>query len=287
LRKRLGVTRVLLVIMDGAGYDAVLSECGWLEGAVALGQARRWRMRTALPSLSGPMYETIHTGLWPHQHGIVSNDGMRASSSPNVFSLMRAAGKSTGAVAQSFFHQLYVGRPWDPLRSVEHLDESTNIQAARFYSMEGYGPFNACAPAEIDLCAQATLLIERYTPDYMLLHTCSADTLGHTFGGESTEYRRQIWRIDNALSRAIPEWRALGYNVIVTADHGMTADHWHGGTSPVATEVPFYLFSDAKAPAEGEELSQLGIAASVLALVGVSPADGMGDAFLSSPRASP
>lgn len=49
------MTRVLLVIMDGAGYDAALSECGWLEGAVALGQARRWKMRTALPSLSGPM----------------------------------------------------------------------------------------------------------------------------------------------------------------------------------------------------------------------------------------
>lgn len=105
------MTRVLLVIMDGAGYDAALSECGWLEGAVALGQARRWKMRTALPSLSGPMYETIHTGLWPHQHGIVSNDGMRASSSPNVFSLTRAAGKRTGAVAQSYFHQLYVGQP--------------------------------------------------------------------------------------------------------------------------------------------------------------------------------
>lgn len=280
------MTRALLVIMDGAGYEAALSECGWLEGAVALGQARRWKMRTALPSLSGPMYETIHTGLWPHQHGIVSNDAMRASSSPNLFSLTRAAGKRTGAVAQSFFHDLYVGRPWDSLRSIEHLDESTDIQAARFYSMEGYGPLNACAPAEIDLCAQATLLMERHSPDYMLLHSCSADTLGHTFGGESREYRRQVWRIDNALSRTIPAWRALGYDVIVTADHGMTADGWHGGTSPQATAVPFYLFSEAQAPAEDEDLSQLGIAASVLALLGVPPADGMGDAFLSPHRSA-
>lgn len=274
------MTRVLLIIMDGAGYDAALSECGWLEGAVVLGHARRWKMRTALPSLSGPMYETIHTGLWPYEHGIVSNEGMRASSSPNVFSLTRTAGKTTGAVAQSYFHTLYVDQPWDPLRSVEHLDENADIQVARFYSMEGYGSFNACAPAEIDLCAQATLLMERHTPDYMLLHTCSADTLGHTFGGDSKEYRRQIWGIDNALSRSIPMWRDLGYDVIVTADHGMTADHWHGGTTPAATEVPFYLFSDAKAPEKGEELSQLGIAASVLALIGITPAEGMGDAFL-------
>lgn len=272
--------KVLLVIMDGAGYASVLSECGYLEGAVRLEQARRWKMHTALPSLSGPMYETIHTGLWPHEHGIVSNEGMRRSSSPNIFSEVRAAGKTTGAVAQEYFHRLYVNQAWDRLRSVEHEDETADIQYGRFYSMEGYGPINAVAPAEIDLCAQTTVLMERHAPDYMLLHSCSADTLGHTFGGDSMEYRRQIWHIDNALSRAIPLWRSLGYDIVVTADHGMTADHWHGGTVPMATEVPFYLFSDAKAPAETEELSQLGIAASVLTLLGVDLREGMRESFV-------
>ena len=261
--------KVVLVIMDGAGYDSVVSECGYLEGCVALGQARRWKMKTVLPSLSGPMYETIHTGLWPHEHGIVSNEGMRASDSPNVFSLTRAAGKRTAAVAQEYFYRLYVDRPWDPLRSIEHEDEGTDIQFARFYSMEGYGPVNAVAPAEIDLCAQATLLMERHAPDYILLHSCSADTLGHTFGGHSKEYRSQIWHIDNALSRAIPTWRKMGYDLIVTADHGMTEDHWHGGTSPMATEVPFYLFSDVAGPDAESELSQLGIAATILDLLGI------------------
>lgn len=261
--------KVALVIMDGAGYDAAVSECGYLEGCVALGLARRWKMKTATPSLSGPMYETIHTGLWPHEHGIVSNEAMRASDKPNVFALARAAGKRTAAVAQAYFHRLYVDRPWEPLRSIEHADEATDIQFARFYSMEGYGPINAVAPAEIDLCAQATLLMERHEPDYLLLHTCSADTLGHTYGGHSREYRNQIWHIDNALARAIPVWRDLGYDLIVTADHGMTEDHWHGGTTPMATEVPFYLFSDVPGPDGDAILSQLGIAATVLKLLGV------------------
>jgi predicted AlkP superfamily pyrophosphatase or phosphodiesterase len=274
------MTKVALVIMDGAGYDSVVSECGYLEGAVTLGQARRWKMHTATPSLSGPMYETIHTGLWPHEHGIVSNEAVRRSSSSNIFSLARAAGKTTGAVAQEYFHRLYIDEAWDQLRSVEHQDENAHIQYARFYSMEGYGSINAVAPAEIDLCAQTTLLMERHAPDYMLLHTCSADTLGHTYGGDSKEYRRQIWHIDNALSRAIPVWRKLGYDIIVTADHGMTADHWHGGTTAAATEIPFYLFSDAMAPAETEELSQLGIAASVLALLGIEAPEGMREAFI-------
>lgn len=272
--------KVILVIMDGAGYDAAVSQCGYLEGAVELGQAHRWKMITATPSLSGPMYETIHTGLWPHEHGIVSNEGMRRSSSPNVFSLARAAGKVTAAVAQEYYHKLYVDAPWDRLRSVEHHDPDADIQYARFYSMEGYGPINAVAPAEIDLCAQVTLLAEAHEPDYLLLHSCSADTLGHTFGGDSREYRYQVWMIDNALSRAIPTWRELGYEVIVTADHGMNAEKHHGGTEQIMREVPFYYFGEADGlPGENVELSQLRIAATVLGRLGVDPAAGMREAL--------
>ena len=86
------------------------------------------------------------------------------------------------------------------------------------------------------------------------------------------EYRRQVWRIDNALSRTIPTWREAGYDVIVTADHGMTADHSHGGTEKAAVEVPFYYFGEATGPDQGEVLDQTGIAGSVLNLIDVSSA---------------
>lgn len=272
--------KVILVIMDGAGYDAAVTQCGYLEGAVELGQARRWKMITATPTLSGPMYETIHTGLWPHEHGITSNEGMRASERPNLFSLTRAAGKVTAAVAHEYYHRLYVDRAWDRLRSIEHHDADTNIQHARFYSMEGYGAMNAVAPAEIDLCAQTTLLAETHAPDYLLLHTCSADTLGHTFGGDSKEYRYQIWMIDNALSRAIPTWREMGYEVMVTADHGMNAERHHGGMEKIMREVPFYYFGEADGPAEGTDLSQLALAATILNRLSVAPAAEMRAGFL-------
>ncbi len=272
--------KVILVIMDGAGFDAVTSQCGYLEGAVDLGQARRWKMQTALPSISAPMYETIHTGLWPHEHGIVANECVRLSNRPNVFALARAAGRTTAAVAQEYFHRMYVEAPWDPLRSIEHHNPETDIQHGRFYSMEGYGPINPAAPAEIDLCAQVTLTLEAHAPDYLLLHTCSADTLGHTFGGDSREYRYQIWTIDNALSRAIPVWRALGYEVMVTADHGMNAEKHHGGCEEIMRSVAFYYFGAASGPETGTVLSQLGIAATILGRLGVAPAPGMRPAFL-------
>ena len=38
-----------------------------------------------LPSMSRPMYETIHTGLPVFEHGVVSNIVVRRSTKPNVF----------------------------------------------------------------------------------------------------------------------------------------------------------------------------------------------------------
>ncbi len=276
--------KVILVIMDGVGYSTAVSQCGYLESAVSLGTARRWKMITATPSISGPMYETIHTGLWPSEHGITCNHSMRASMRPNVFSLARAAGRTTAAVAHSYYHTLYSGAPWDPLRSIEFASETADLQYGRFYSMEGYGRANAVAPAEIDLCGQTVLLIEKHAPDYLLLHTCAADTLGHTFGGDSAEYRAQAMMIDGALARTIPLWLAAGYEVMVTADHGMSAEGNHGGTSAMEVEVPFYYFGDGDVKAEDGQLSQLGLAAAMLARMGLDPAPGMRPSFLSKKR---
>jgi predicted AlkP superfamily pyrophosphatase or phosphodiesterase len=267
--------KVVLVIMDGVGYQTALSRCGFLEGMVELGRARRWHMRAALPTLSAPLYETLHTGLPPVDHGIVANEALRPSSRPNVFAAVQRAGGRTAAVAQSWFFTLYNGRPYDPLADIEVDDESQAIQHARFYSMEGYGHINPCAPAEIDLCAQLTLLLRRHDPHYALLHTCSADTLGHTYTGVSAEYREQTWRIDNALARTLPGWLDMGYEIFVTADHGMNGEGRHGGTDPIERDVAFYAFARGPGPEPDEVLDQLSVAPTVLHRIGVPVPDSM------------
>lgn len=267
----------ILVIMDGAGFNAAVSQCGFLESLVTLGRARRWRMRARTPSISAAMYETIHTGLDPVDHGVVGNEALRRSTQPNIFSLARAAGRRTAAVAHSYFFTLYQSRGYDPLWDVEIDDEAEAIQHGRFYSMEQYGASNACAPAEIDLCAQANLLIRAHQPDYLLLHSCSVDTLGHIYGGDSAEYRKQVWCVDNALARVIPAWRAAGYDVLVTADHGMSAEGWHGGTTDMMCDVAFYAVADGLEdwPASDTVLDQRGVAPTILTQLGVAPAAGM------------
>lgn len=262
--------KVILAIMDGAGYEACVKECGYLEGLVERGKAKRWKMQAALPSISAPLYETIHTGLTPIEHGIICNESLRPSPHPNIFSACTNAGLKTAAVAHSYFFTLYGGEPYDLLRHIEWQNEASPIQAGRFYSMEAYSKMNICAPAEIDLCAQTLVMIDQQQPDYLLLHTSSSDSIGHAYGGQSREYYKQIYQIDIALGRTIPTWLEQGYTVMVTADHGMNAEGHHGGTEDIVRDIPFYVIGDTEQFCdENQVLDQCAIAPSIIKLLGV------------------
>lgn len=170
------------------------SQCGYLESPVEADIAKRWKMQGCLPTLSGPLYETLHTALSPIEHGILSNDALRASTVPNIFNLLNDSGHVTAALAHSFFPDLYCGRTYNVLDDIEIDDPALAIQHGCYYSMD------------------------------------------------SPEYRRQAWTSDNALARVMPNWLDLGYQIFVTADHGMNIDGQHGGNESLTRDVAFYYF---------------------------------------------
>lgn len=267
--------KTCLVIVDGMSFDTCVAECGYLEGSVENGLARRWTVQTCLPTISAALYETIHTGLTPHEHGILGNDHLRASFYDNIFSVAKSAGKVTAAVAHSYFHTLYGGSNYDPFLHCEINDIYAPIPYARYYSMDRYRAENSCVPAEIDLCAQAWKLAQQHQPDYLLLHSCSVDTLGHWFTADSAEYRNQVSVVDNALSHLIPRLMDAGYHILVTADHGMNSDGHHGGNQPVLRTVPLYYFGNIAGPAVEKIVDQRSIAPSILKLIGCAVPPGM------------
>ena len=95
--------KVVLVLVDGLKLETAVDEMVWLEAAVRRKQARRLKMRSETPSLSRPLYETIHTGLAPCDHGVMSNETVRLSISEHLFGVIRGHGGTTAASAYSFF----------------------------------------------------------------------------------------------------------------------------------------------------------------------------------------
>jgi predicted AlkP superfamily pyrophosphatase or phosphodiesterase len=261
--------KLLLIILDGVPYRNWRRLFGNLEGWVACGEARVWRMRAVLPSTSASCYASIHTGVAPQVHGCTGNGNVFRLKEPDVFSQVRAGGGVTGAVAHSFWSQFFNRHPFDLVRDIEYDEpESATINHGRFHTMTGYDDVNQMTPSDVDLFATLTSLSARFGLNYGMLHTCTLDSMGHRFYHDCEEMDHACYVIDEMLAPFIPRWRAMGYEVIVTADHGQDARGHHGGTGEDQQDFALYYFGAGQGPGKDVLLDQLQLAPTILSRLG-------------------
>ena len=268
--------KLLLIILDGVPYRNWVRLFGNLEGWVKSGDAQRFIMSSVLPSTSASCYASIHTGVSPQVHGVTGNDTIFRLSQPDVFSQARKSDLITGAVTHSFWSEFFNRAPFDPLRDIEYDEpESRSINHGRFHTMAGYGHTNQMTPSDADLFATLTMLCQRFGLDYGILHTCTLDSMGHRFYHDSPEMDHACFMMDYMLAPWITKWRDMGYQVIVTADHGQDARGHHGGHDPLQQEFALYYFGDAQADEVDTPLNQLQLAPTILSLLGAAIPDTM------------
>jgi len=257
------LSQVILILSDALRYDAAVEGMGFLGHLVETRQASLYKVIGELPSMSRPMYETVHTGLPVSEHGIVANYIVRRSTQPNIFQATVDAGKTTAAAAYYWFSELYNRAPYDRIDDREVDDDSLLIQHGRFYTQDEY--------PDIELFATAGMLSRRYSPDYLLIHPMGMDYTGEKYGADTSQYRNQAIYQDMFLAGLIAEWMQRGYTILVTGDHGINADHLHGGTTPEQREVPLYMIRPGVQGAgdTGEVISQLVIAPTICTLLGI------------------
>ncbi len=263
--------KLVLIVIDGLGYETAVAHCGFLESLVQGGKARRWKMRAVLPTLSLPIYETLHSGTDPHEHGITTNDHRRLSTSVHTFGEVRRAGGRTGAVAHMNFSEIYNGGPYDPLRDHEYEDEARDVQYGRFYDPAYYTKFNLGILSDRDLFTKTTLLMRRFQPNYLLVHSLCCDSVGHAYGGTSSQYCDQAGMVDDQIAFFHRHWLEQGYRVMVTADHGMSASGNHGGTTDDVRYVAFYEFGHPDPGEAAEVADQRAVAPTILSRLGLTP----------------
>lgn len=250
--------KVILVVLDGLNYQVAHDCMGYLNGLLELNSHAKdnfadkndngidsssaslrtslYKMRCELPSLSRPLYECILTGIRPVESGIVSNDISRLSRHDSIFSLAKSQGKVTAAAAYHWVSELYNRAPYNAVRDRFTHNESLNIQHGCFYHWDHY-------PDEA-LFLDAEHLRLTHQPDFLLIHPMNIDDMGHKFGLDSQQYRNTARHADILLSHYIPQWRADGYQVLITSDHGMNNDLSHGGILPEEREVPLFVIGE-------------------------------------------
>lgn len=257
------MAKVILVLSDALRYDVAKDNMGFLGHLVETNQASLYKVVGELPSMSRPMYETVHTGVPSSEHGIVANSIVRLSAKPNIFRSVKEAGKVTAAAAYSWFSELYNSAPYNRIDDKEVDDEKLVIQHGRFYTQDEF--------PDIELFMSAALLVRRFLPDYLLLHPMGMDYHGETYGSDSKEYRNHAIHQDAWLAPLLVEWKERGYTVFVTGDHGINKDGGHGGTASEQRTVPFFAIQpNGQGRGDtGETISHLQIAPTILKLLDV------------------
>lgn len=268
--------KLLLIILDGVPLRNFRRLFGNLEGWVDSGDAQTWTHRSVIPSISASCYASIHTGVTPAQHGCTGNGNVFRLKHPDVFGQVRKAGGTTGAVAHSFWSEFFSRHPFDLVRDIEYDEpDSATINHGRFHSMTGYGANNQMTPSDVDLFGTLTNLCARFDLTYGMLHTCTLDSMGHRFFHDCQEMDAACFVMDEMLAPFIPRWRDMGYDVIVTADHGQDDRGHHGGRGALQQETALYYFGEAKGTDADTVIDQLQLAPTILKRLGADIPDTM------------
>ena len=260
--------KLLLIIVDGQPWRVARRLNGNLEGWVQSGAARVWRMRSVLPSTSASCYASIHTGVSPQEHGVVSNETVFRLQQPDVFAQVVAAGGKTGAVTHSFWSEFFNRAPFDRVRDIEYDEPGGPITHGRFHTMTAANGDNQMTPCDADLFATLTMLCERHAIDYGIYHSCTLDSMGHRFGHDCTAMDTAVAKLDAMLAHFLPRWLDAGYEVAVTSDHGQSERGHHGGRGEDQQDVAFYWFGGGDGPDQDEVLDQLALAPTLLTRMG-------------------
>lgn len=253
--------RVILVILDGLSYTVGHHAMGHLNALCEVGRGTYHSLDCELPAISRPLYECLLTGDRPVDSGVVNNDVVRRSLGTSLFDLATQQGRRTAAAAYHWISELYLEAPFDRTRHRFRHDADVAIQAGLFYWRDHY--------PDDHLFSDAEMLRRLHDPDFLLVHSMNIDDTGHRHGGDSPQYRNAARQADIALADYLPRWLAAGYQVMVTADHGMNADRSHSGTLPEERHVPLWTLGSGFSSQRVTDLRQTEVCGTLATLLGL------------------
>lgn len=254
--------KVILIVLDGCRYDTAMEQMGYLNSLVLHGKAQSRKIIAEMPSNSRPLYEVLLTGTPMHQNGIYSNLTVKRSTQKSLFEMVKESGGKTGAASYYWISELYNRAPYNILTDRFQADDQQLIQRGIFYSEDDY--------PDSHVFADAHKIIIEFVPDFMLVHTMNIDDAGHKYTSASKEYMAKVNQADTLLAYFTPLWLEHGYQVIVTADHGMDELGMHGGSLPQHREVPFFLLNGDTALPDEEYIPQLQLLSILTSLLGTA-----------------
>ena len=233
--------KVLLIGIDGVRPDVLAAVPTPNIDALAADGWYTAEARTTRPSVSGPSWSSMLTGVWPEKHGVTDNNftGRDYDAWPGFL---------TRAERERPALSTFAAVDWLPLAE---LDEGGPVLPASLDErvvLNGYDL--GWAEADATLTARAVRHLGNADPDAMFVYLGNPDETSHEHGSIGAEYRDAIALADRHVGMLVDAVRARrGYEdedwlVLISTDHGRRADGGHGGESPEEMTI-FILASGA------------------------------------------
>jgi hypothetical protein len=238
--------KMLLVVVDALRNDSSLDPA-LMPNLTRLGREGRRgtaRVESWIPSTVAGI-RSIVEGRVPPPASFLQDFGASRSRDGGIFAVLHAAGRRSFAAGPRLWTDLY--GPWLAGGAAEPAiggDDGRLLRSGLDALAGGY--------------------------DLVVVHLSGPDDAAHLHGGRSREYAAAVHRADAALGRLIAR-AGPAATILVTSDHGVTAQGGHAGPEPEVVTVPVIVHGPGLQPGNLATIRQRELGSLILPALGLSP----------------
>ncbi|MEV5162180.1 alkaline phosphatase family protein [Streptomyces sp. NPDC053728] len=223
--------KVLVIGLDGAMLGRIKeADAPHLDALMAGGLTSLSPLYAAplAPTLSGPGWSTVITGVWPDKHLVKDNafTGHAFARYPDFLTRIETAKPSLST---------YAVASWAPVTTTilsPKVDTRISTPSAEY---------------DTGTTTRAVAELRDGDRDAVLVHLDNIDHAGHSHGAASSQYLTAVHDADAQVGRMVaavrarPSYASEDWLIMITADHGHTDAGGHGGAS--ASERQTFLIA--------------------------------------------
>lgn len=261
--------KVLVIGIDGVRPDVLAGVSTPNLDALIAGGAYSDRATTTRPTLSGPAWSSMLTGVWPAKHGVTSNTfkGSRYTEYPDFLTRIESVRPELDT---------FVAADWLPLVRGDSVAPLFGDAPDRKVVLDGY----ALGWAEADAASvdSAVAALREGDPDALFVYLGNPDETSHRTFSIGAAYRGAIAEADRQVGRLLravedrPGYDGEDWLVLVSTDHGRRPDGGHGGESEAERTIFFLAHGRSVVPGPIPGTPRIvDVAVTALAHLGIAP----------------
>jgi predicted AlkP superfamily pyrophosphatase or phosphodiesterase len=231
--------KVLVIGIDGVRPDVLAQVPTPNLDALASDGTFTDKARTGFPSVSGPGWSSLLTGVWPEKHGVTDNgfEGKRYDIYPDFLTRIESVRPELGTFAVA---------DWLPLVEADDGMPTIGNGIDAKHLIDGYE-----IGWDVGDSIGAASAVERLRtsdPAALFVYLGNPDEVSHETGAIGEEYRAAValadrhvgWLLEAVQQR--PTYDREDWLILVSTDHGRLWDGDHGGDTDEERTI-FYIAS--------------------------------------------